>query len=145
MTEFHEMNMAILKDPSDVEVRLIELTDVQHDELNSAVTAAPTTLSAQPMTSNPLTPHATSSAVAAGGAPIIKRQWFMRVGYYAIPTNEAETTVKFYEKAFAHAPVVQNAGKKGAGAPDLKLKLTEKKKKGHDSFISNLQVRQIDY
>ena len=99
-TELFEAKLAIFKDPSGIEVRLIELTEAQMEE---------------------------------GAA---KKQWFARIGYYALPTSNTDATVRFYERMFSYMPGMNN--KKMIG--DItKLKMVNaKNKKDHSLFLQVL-------
>ncbi|KAJ3333632.1 hypothetical protein HDU76_005861 [Blyttiomyces sp. JEL0837] len=77
-TDVADMKVSIVKDPNNVEVRLIELTEAQLED----------------------------------NLPGPKKQWFARLGYYTVPTNHSDHTIRFYERIFTQNPANVNAGKK---------------------------------
>jgi hypothetical protein len=88
------MKVSVVRDPSEIEIRLIELTDPQLDET------------------------------------ISKKQWFARLGYYTVPTVNAELTVRFFERNFAHNPPPPPANKKQTEAQKAKALPVKNVKKG---------------
>ncbi|KAI9344812.1 hypothetical protein DFJ73DRAFT_493361 [Zopfochytrium polystomum] len=90
------IKVAVLRDPSDMEVRLVELADAQFEEVASPPGPQP---------------HQTPSTPSHS-----KKQWFCRLGYYTIPTARADETVKMYEKLFAQVAAIPGVPA-GPGGP----------------------------
>ncbi|KAJ3411869.1 hypothetical protein HDV05_001551 [Chytridiales sp. JEL 0842] len=93
-TDTNEMKISVLRDPNEIEVRLIEMTETQLDE------------------------------------NISKKQWFARLGYYAIPTTSAEETVRFFERHFAHNPPPPPNSRKGEAQRAKMAQVSKQIKKG---------------
>ncbi|KAJ3044648.1 hypothetical protein HDV00_001574 [Rhizophlyctis rosea] len=71
-----DVKVGIVRDPSGLDIRLMELTDSQLNE-----------------TSN-------------------RKQWFARLGYYALPTSHVDDCIRFYEGAFSSHRGKTSTGKK---------------------------------
>jgi hypothetical protein len=137
------MKIAILKDPCDTEVRLIELTDLQNEDIpmtnNAAGNKGPIPVAGQqlPPTAIPAPP------------PSQKKQWQCRIGYYTIPTNDAETSVKMYEKLFAYIqqpPVIKKSSQDTTSAKPVVARgktANTQKKSGTETVAINVSAIQF--
>ncbi|KAJ3189660.1 hypothetical protein HK101_008797 [Irineochytrium annulatum] len=106
-TEFHETRVAILHDPSGIEVRLVELLETQSEE----------------------------QTPGAANATAKKPQWFAKLGFYTIATAKSDPTVRLYEKLFSFTTAGKD--KRDAQTQKVKMGRVGKKPNstGGDGFV----------